>query len=64
MDDQAKSSTRQAIVIYALLAALVLGVCLSVTVAPSPGRKGRGPHPCIGAGQRERPTLPPLPPCK
>jgi hypothetical protein len=43
MDDQPKSSTRSAIVIYGLLVALVLGVCLSVTVAPSGGRKSRVP---------------------
>jgi hypothetical protein len=43
MDDQAKSSTWSAIVIYGLLVALVLGVCLSVTVAPSGGRKSSLP---------------------
>jgi len=43
MDDQPKSSIWQAIVIYGLLLALVLGVCLSVTVTPSGGRKSRVP---------------------
>jgi hypothetical protein len=43
MDDQPKSSTRSAIVIYGLLVALVLRVCLSVTIEPSGGRRSGVP---------------------
>jgi hypothetical protein len=64
MDDLPKSSTLSAIVIYGLLVALVLGVCLSVTVAPSGEAKSRVLRVCTGAEPKDRPSLVPLPPCK
>jgi hypothetical protein len=43
MGDEPKSSTLSAIVVYGLLVALVLGVCLSVIVAPSGAKRSRVP---------------------